>query len=99
MLFKSGFWLSRNVLRQDPLGKILKRLNIATLDHGLIRIDIQPYIAENYRVLGALEKIQINQAFCKHRKLVLRTNVNLYAVLGLQQSQRLFSANKQSNPA
>ncbi len=98
-LFKLGLWFGKYVLRQDLLGRVLQRLDIATLENDLIHIDIHCYITQNYRALSVLEKIQINQAYCKQHKLVLRTNVNLYAVLGMQQSQKLFSGTKLSKHA
>lgn len=80
--FYTALWVCRK-LHKDPLAVALERLDVITVKHDLLYLDLGKYLADNAKVMGALRRIQVNHATLEPEQFVLKANLNLRAIFGL----------------
>ncbi len=72
-----AIWFIRTFRRQDPLPVILEKLNVVSVKHELIYLDINRYLLKSDKALNALRKVEINHAVLREEQFVLKANLNL----------------------
>jgi hypothetical protein len=82
--FNLALWFCRSVIHRDPLGIILSKLNVITVKHDLLYLDLGKYLADNEKVINALRRVQVNHATLEPEQFVLKANLNLKAIFGME---------------
>lgn len=71
-----GLPIYRKVLEHDPLGDILKRINLARVKENIIYIDIGRWLRKNEKIMTTLYKAQVNYATVAEKQLILKAKIN-----------------------
>lgn len=66
----------RRLLKKDPLGLILNKINLARIKDNVMYIDIGRWLKKNQKIMDALYKFQINTAHTKNQQLILQAHIN-----------------------
>lgn len=78
---KFVIWFYHSVLKKDPLGFILSKINIARPKDNIIYLDINRWLKRNKKIINTLHKVQVNYALVEEQQLVLKTKVNVRDLL------------------
>ena len=73
---KLAIWFYHSVLKKDPLGFILSYVNIARPKDEVIYLDINRWLKNNKKIMGALYKVQVNYGKLEEDQMVLKAQVN-----------------------
>lgn len=73
---KLAVWFYHSVLKKDPLGMILSRINIARPKDNIIYLDIHRWLKNNKKIISTLHKVQVNYGLVEEDQLILKTKVN-----------------------
>lgn len=76
----------RLVLKKDPLGLILSKINLARTKDNVLYIDIGRWLKKNQKIMDALYKFQVNTAHTKPKQLILQAHVNYRDLLAFNAS-------------
>ena len=79
---KAGVWFYHNVLKKDPLGVILQKINIAKPKDNILYLDIGRWLKKNKKIMTALHKAQVNYGILEEEQMVLKTQVNVRDLIG-----------------
>ncbi len=71
-----GVPLYRKITGTDPLGLILKKINLARVKENVFYIDIGRWLRRNKKIMTNLYKVQVNYARVAPEQLVLQAKVN-----------------------
>ncbi len=82
MAVNLAIWVFNQVLHTDLLAFILKRLNVITIKHDLLYLDLNRYIGDNKKVMSTLQKVHINHALLRQGQFVIKGNVSLQGLMG-----------------
>lgn len=74
---KMAIWFYHSVLKKDPLGFILSKINIARPKDNIIYLDINRWLKRNKKIISTLHKVQVNYGLVEEEQLVLKTKVNI----------------------
>ena len=77
-----ALWWFKNVKNTDPLGYILEKLEVVTVKHGLLYLDLNRWLGDVDKVMSALRKVEVNHAVLRPNKLVVKASVNLAGLFG-----------------
>jgi hypothetical protein len=83
-----AIWGCYRILHRDPLGIILEKLNVITVKHDLLYLDLTKYLGDNEKVINTLRKVQINHAILRPEQFVLKANISLRGLFGLDRDER-----------
>lgn len=78
-----ALWCYQKVMKDDPLGFILSKINIATPKDNVLYLDIHRWLKKNKKIMGYLQKVQVNHGFLAEQQLVLKANVNISEIISL----------------
>ncbi|WP_019673687.1 hypothetical protein [Psychrobacter lutiphocae] len=78
---KLAIWFYHSVLKKDPLGFILNKINIAKPKDNIIYLDINRWLKRNKKIISTLHKVQVNYGIVEEEQLVLKTKVNMRDLL------------------
>jgi hypothetical protein len=95
--FNLALWFFRNIAHKDPLAVVLERLEVITVKHDLLYLDLGKYLADNAKVMGALRRIQVNHATLQPEQFVLKANLNLRAIFGFDHDDTDDDSNDQDD--
>ena len=73
---KLAIWFYHSVLKKDPLGFLLSYINIARAKDEVIYIDINRWLKNNKKIMGALYKVQVNYGELEEEQMVLKAQIN-----------------------
>lgn len=79
----SAVWFFHNVLKKDPLGLILGKINLARQKEEVLYLDIGRWLKRNEKIMSTLKKVQINHGLLLEEQLVLKANANITEVLNI----------------
>lgn len=69
------------ILKQDPLGPLLQRFNVLTVQDELLHLDLNRWLGKNRSIIDSLSKVNINHAVLRENELLVSGNVNLAALM------------------
>ncbi|WP_296404781.1 hypothetical protein [Psychrobacter sp.] len=78
---KFVIWFYHSVLKKDPLGFILSKINIARPKDNIIYLDINRWLKRNTKIISTLHKVQVNYGLVEEEQLLLKTKVNIRDLL------------------
>lgn len=78
---KLFFWFYHSVLKKDPLGMILHKINIVKPKDNVLYLDINRWLRKNKKIISTLHKVQVNYGLAEEEQLVLKTKVNVRDLL------------------
>lgn len=87
----SAIWVFHKLLKKDPLGLILDYINIARPKDNILYLDIGRWLKKNQKIMGYLQKVQVNHGFLAEEQLVLKANINLADVLNFSDGKQLIT--------
>lgn len=80
---EAALWGYQKVMKDDPLGFILSKINIAKPKDNVLYLDIHRWLKKSEKIMGYLQKVQVNHGFLAEQQLVLKANVNLTEIINL----------------
>jgi hypothetical protein len=95
VVFRAMLWWYR-FKRRDPLGDMLSRLGIITIQNGLLYLDLAKYLADKQKVMRVLRRVEINRAELREDVFVLQANLNFKALFG-RNAERLLMDEEEEN--
>lgn len=78
-----ALWGFHKVLKKDPLGLILGKLNLTQQKEDILYLDIGRWLNKNKKIMDTLRKVQVNHGFLAEQQLVLKANANIADALNL----------------
>ncbi|ELA08817.1 hypothetical protein MOMA_00355 [Moraxella macacae 0408225] len=84
-------WFFHKVLKQDPLGMILGKINLVHQKEDILYLDLGRWLKNNNKIMGILKKVQVNHGFLAEEQLVLKANVNLSQMINFDAGKQLIS--------
>lgn len=72
----------KHIKNTDPLGYILEKLNVVTIKHGLLYLDLNRWLGKVDKVMSTLRKVEVNHAVLRPQTLVVKASVKLAGLLG-----------------
>ncbi|WP_343598260.1 hypothetical protein [Acinetobacter sp.] len=78
--FHAALFFYQKILNQDPLGKILEHFEIVKVQDELLHLDLNRWLGKSESILEALNKVHVNHAVLREKKLMVLGNVNLEAL-------------------
>ena len=90
MAVRAALYFYQQVLDKDPLAPILQKYNIVEMKHGLLYLSLNRWLGRLKPVTNTLQKVQVNHGVLRETKLILKTNVNLDAVLKRGREPKIF---------
>lgn len=88
---KFVIWFYHSVLKKDPLGFILSKINIARPKDNIIYLDINRWLKRNKKIISTLHKVQVNYGLVEEEQLVLKTKVNVRDLLSNNSSEDIIT--------
>ena len=74
-------WFYHSVLKKDPLGMILHKINIVKPKDNVLYLDINRWLKRNKKIISILHKVQVNYGLTEEEQLILKTKVNIRDLL------------------
>ncbi len=93
-----GVPLYRKVMGEDPLGLILKKINLARVKENVFYIDIGRWLKRNKKIMATLYKVQVNYAKVAPEQLVLQAKVNSRDLLAINDRGDIITEDDNPNP-
>lgn len=88
---QTALWAFPKVLKQDPLGMILGKLNLVRQKEDILYLDIGRWLKKNKKIMSTLYKVQVNHGFLAEKQLVLKASVNLGDIINLGTGEQLIT--------
>lgn len=76
-------WFFHKVLKKDPLGMILQKINLVHQKEEILYLDIGRWLKKNQMIMDTLKKVQVNHGFLAEEQLVLKANANIAEIISL----------------
>lgn len=86
-----ALWAFHKVLKKDPLGLILQKINLVRQKEDILYLDIGRWLKKNKKIMSTLQKVQVNHGFLAEQQLVLKASVNLGDVINLGTGEQLIT--------
>lgn len=86
-----GVPLYRKIMKEDPLGLILKKINLARVKENVFYIDIGRWLRKNKKIMTNLYKVQVNYGRIAPHQLVLQAKANPRDLLAMNESGNIIS--------
>lgn len=83
---KAALFFYQKVLKKDPLGPLLQKFNVLTMQDDLLYLDLNRWLGKNRSIIDSLSKLNVNSGQLKEAELILFGNVNLAAILNKNKS-------------
>ncbi|MEC7118323.1 MAG: hypothetical protein VXW65_00250 [Pseudomonadota bacterium] len=77
-----ALWWFQSIKKEDPLGYILEKLDVVTVKHGLLYLDLNRWLADIEKVMSTLRKVEVTHAVLRRQKLIVKASVNLAGIFG-----------------
>lgn len=74
-------WFFHKVLKKDPLGLILGKLNLTHQKEEILYLDIGRWLKKNKKIMDTLKKVQVNHGFLAEEQLIFKANANIGEIL------------------
>ncbi|MFW2177192.1 MULTISPECIES: hypothetical protein [unclassified Moraxella] len=87
----TAIWGFHRVLKRDPLGLILGKINLVRQKEDVLYLDIGRWLKKSEKIMSTLNKVQVNHGLLVEKQLLLKANANIAEVLNLGGSQQLIS--------
>lgn len=91
--------LFRKITGKDPLGLILRRIQLARVKDNIFYVDIGRWLRKSEKIMTNLYKFQINYGYVADEQLVLKGQINYRDLLANNASGDLISENDNPNKA
>lgn len=88
---KFVIWFYHSVLKKDPLGFILSKINIAQPKDNIIYLDINRWLKRNKKIISTLHKVQVNYGVVEEQQLLLKTKVNVRDLLVSSEGEEIIT--------
>lgn len=95
---KLAIWFYHRVLKKDPLGFILSRINIARSKDNIIYLDIHRWLKKNKKIMTTLYKAQVNYSLVEEDQLVLKTQINYRDLISVRDGDNILSDKDAPDP-
>lgn len=79
--FNVAVFFFQKVLKKDPLGMILEKLEVVKVKHDLLYLDLNRWLGKVDSIMSTLRKIHVNHAVLRETEFVLLANVNVAGIL------------------
>lgn len=93
----AALWYFHKVKKQDPLGMILGKINLARQKDDILYLDIGRWLKKNKKIMSTLRKVQVNHGFLAEEQLVLKANANIGEILNIGATSQVIT--EADNPA
>lgn len=78
-----ALWWFHKVIKKDPLGLILGKINLTRQKEDILYLDIGRWLKKNKKIMDTLRKVQVNHGFLAEQQLVLKANANIADALNI----------------
>ena len=92
-----ALWWFHKVIKKDPLGLILGKINITRQKEDILYLDIGRWLKKNKKIMDTLRKVQVNHGFLAEQQLVLKANANIADALNIGTGKQVIT--DADNPA
>lgn len=92
-----ALWWFHKVIKKDPLGLILGKINLTRQKEDILYLDIGRWLKKNKKIMDTLRKVQVNHGFLAEQQLVLKANANIAATLNIGTGKQVIT--DADNPA
>lgn len=86
-----AIWVFHKVLKKDPLGLILGKINLARQKEEILYLDIGRWLQKNKKIMETLKKVQVNHGLLAEQQLLLKVSINLADVVNLGTGTQLIT--------
>ena len=93
----AALWFFKRVLKKDPLGMILEKINLVHQKDDILYLDIGRWLKKNEKIMATLRKVQVNHGYLAEQQLLMRANANVGEILNIGSSDQLIT--EADNPA
>lgn len=98
-VIRFALWVFHTVLKKDPLGLILGKINLTRQKEDILYLDIGRWLNKNKKIMSTLKKVQINHGFLAEQQLVLKANGNISELISVGGKTQLISEDDNPNKA
>ncbi len=88
---QGAVWTFHHVLKKDPLGLILSKLNLVRQKEEILYLDIGRWLQKNKKIMSTLRKVQVNHGYLAEKQLMLKASINLGDVISLGTDTQLIT--------
>lgn len=92
-----ALWWFHKVIKKDPLGLILGKINLTRQKEDILYLDIGRWLKKNKKIMDTLRKVQVNHGFLAEQQLVLKANANIADALNIGTGKQVIT--DADNPA
>lgn len=92
-----ALWWFHKVIKKDPLGLILGKINLTRQKEDILYLDIGRWLKKNKKIMDTLRKVQVNHGFLAEQQLVLKANANIADTLNIGTGKQVIT--DADNPA
>lgn len=92
-----ALWWFHKVIKEDPLGLILGKINLTRQKEDILYLDIGRWLKKNKKIMDTLRKVQVNHGFLAEQQLVLKANANIADALNIGTGKQVIT--DADNPA
>lgn len=98
-VIRFALWVFHTVLKKDPLGLILGKINLTRQKEDILYLDIGRWLNKNKKIMSTLKKVQINHGFLAEQQLVLKANGNISELISVGGKTQLINEDDNPNKA
>lgn len=84
-------WVFHKLLKKDPLGLILGKINLTRQKEDILYLDIGRWLGKNKKIMSMLKKVQVNHGFLAEQQLVFKANGNISELIAVGGKTQLIS--------
>lgn len=84
-------WFFHRVLKKDPLGLILGKINLTHQKEDILYLDIGRWLKKNKKIMNTLKKIQVNHGFLAEEQLILKANANIGELINFSSDNQVIT--------
>ena len=86
-----ALWFLKRVLKKDPLGMILEKINLVKQKDDILYLDLGRWLKKNEKIMSTLRKAQVNHGYLGEQQLLLKANVNVGEILNIGSNDQLIT--------
>lgn len=90
-IIRFALWVFHGLLKKDPLGLILGKINLTRQKEDILYLDIGRWLNKNKKIMNTLKKVQVNHGFLAEQQLVLKANGNISELISVGGKTQLIS--------
>lgn len=87
----AALWFFKRVLKKDPLGMILEKINLVTQKDDILYLDLGRWLKKNEKIMSTLRKVQVNHGYLGEQQLLMKANVNVGEILNIGSNDQLIT--------